>query len=83
LVGYFRNLAAGSFADASIVRVPGVVGRSAEFRPIASFLDSAGAHPSALLMQRDAGVGETTLWLAADRVLLRAELGRLMGASGQ
>src|SRR5262245_54344561 len=32
---------------------------------IAGFLDAAGAQPSALLMQGDAGVGKTTLWLAA------------------
>ncbi len=43
----------------------GVVSRSAEFRAIADFLTKVEARPTGLLMQGDAGVGKTTLWLAA------------------
>lgn len=42
-----------------------VVGRSYELRTIADYLVSAGAEPSALLIEGEAGVGKSTLWLAA------------------
>lgn len=42
-----------------------VVGRSAEFRAIADFLASVDTQPSGLLMEGEAGIGKTTLWLAA------------------
>ena len=43
----------------------GVVGRSAEFRGIADFLDSVNDQPAGLLVEGEAGIGKTTLWLAA------------------
>ena len=42
-----------------------VVGRSAEFRAIADFFTSVNDQPGGLLVQGDAGIGKTTLWLAA------------------
>jgi DNA-binding CsgD family transcriptional regulator len=44
--------------------VRGVVHRSAEFLAIANFLRSADVGPSGLLLEGDAGIGKTTLWLA-------------------
>jgi DNA-binding CsgD family transcriptional regulator len=43
----------------------GVVGRSAEFRAIADFLGSVNDQPAGLLVEGEAGIGKTTLWLAA------------------
>jgi DNA-binding CsgD family transcriptional regulator len=43
----------------------GVVARSAEFRAIADFLGSVNDQPAGLLVEGDAGIGKTTLWLAA------------------
>jgi DNA-binding CsgD family transcriptional regulator len=43
----------------------GVVGRSAEFRAIADFLASVTDQPTGLLVEGEAGIGKTTLWLAA------------------
>jgi DNA-binding CsgD family transcriptional regulator/tetratricopeptide (TPR) repeat protein len=42
-----------------------VVGRSYESQAITGFLESAGTQPSALLIEGEAGVGKSTLWLAA------------------
>jgi len=42
-----------------------VVGRSAEFRAIAAFFDSLYDRPAGLLIEGEAGIGKTTLWLAA------------------
>jgi DNA-binding NarL/FixJ family response regulator len=42
-----------------------VVARSADLGAIVSFLNSVDAQPSALLLEGEAGVGKTTLWLAA------------------
>ncbi|MDT5234766.1 MAG: hypothetical protein QOF47_753 [Mycobacterium sp.] len=42
-----------------------VVGRSAEFRAIADFLGSVNDQPKGLLVEGEAGIGKTTLWLAA------------------
>ncbi|MGV0873214.1 AAA family ATPase [Mycolicibacterium sp. XJ879] len=39
--------------------------RPAEEATVAEFLDSASSTPSALLIEGDAGIGKTTLWLAA------------------
>jgi DNA-binding NarL/FixJ family response regulator len=41
------------------------VGRSAEFRAIADFIASVSDQPTGLLIEGDAGIGKTTLWLAA------------------
>jgi DNA-binding CsgD family transcriptional regulator len=42
-----------------------VVGRRAELGAVADFLASLAAGPAALLLEGDAGIGKTTLWLAA------------------
>lgn len=42
-----------------------IVGRQAELQAVASFLDSLEARPAALLLEGEAGIGKTTLWLAA------------------
>jgi DNA-binding CsgD family transcriptional regulator len=42
-----------------------VVGRSDHIRAIARYLQSADAHSSALLIEGEAGVGKSTLWLFA------------------
>lgn len=39
--------------------------RPAEEAAVAEFLDSASSTPSALLIEGDAGIGKTTLWMAA------------------
>ncbi|WP_029117039.1 helix-turn-helix transcriptional regulator [Mycobacterium sp. URHB0044] len=39
--------------------------RPAEARAVAEFLTSAAVEPSALVVQGEAGIGKTTLWLAA------------------
>jgi DNA-binding CsgD family transcriptional regulator len=44
---------------------PGVVGRPAEFRAVAEFLRSAAEQPSGLVIEGEAGIGKTTLWLTA------------------
>jgi DNA-binding CsgD family transcriptional regulator len=41
-----------------------IVGREAELRVLAGFLDSVDARPAALLLEGEAGIGKTTLWLA-------------------
>src|ERR1700754_1628661 len=43
----------------------GVVNRSAEMRAIARFFSAVAALPSGLLLEGEAGMGKTTLWLAA------------------
>jgi len=42
-----------------------VIGRSVEFCALAKFLQSAGVQPSGLAIEGEAGIGKTTLWLAA------------------
>jgi DNA-binding CsgD family transcriptional regulator len=42
-----------------------VLSRTVEFRAIGNFLSSAGKGPSALVIEGEAGIGKTTLWLAA------------------
>jgi DNA-binding CsgD family transcriptional regulator len=42
-----------------------VVGRDAELRATARFLDSLAGHPQALVLEGEPGIGKTTLWLAA------------------
>jgi ATP/maltotriose-dependent transcriptional regulator MalT len=42
-----------------------VVSRSAEVREVGEFLAAASGEPSALLLEGEAGIGKTTLWLAA------------------
>ena len=42
-----------------------VIGRSVEFSALAKFLQSAGVQPSGLVIEGEAGIGKTTLWLAA------------------
>ena len=42
----------------------GVVERPAESRAVSEFLLSADRQPSGLVMEGQAGIGKTTLWLA-------------------
>jgi DNA-binding CsgD family transcriptional regulator len=42
----------------------GVIERPAEYRVVSDFLRSAATHPSGLVLEGEAGVGKTTLWLA-------------------
>ncbi|AFM15258.1 transcriptional regulator, luxR family [Mycolicibacterium chubuense NBB4] len=42
-----------------------VVGREAETAQIVDFLDAAAAAPTSLVIEGDAGIGKTTLWLFA------------------
>lgn len=42
-----------------------VLGRLAESEAIARFLESSSAHPAGLLFEGEAGIGKTTVWLAA------------------
>jgi DNA-binding CsgD family transcriptional regulator len=51
---------------AMIVAMAGAVGnRSVENRAVADFLIAADAQPSVLVIEGEAGIGKTTLWLAA------------------
>jgi hypothetical protein len=50
--------------DSSTVPV-GVVSRDAEAWAVADFLVPTSTEPSALVVEGEAGIGETTLWLAA------------------
>jgi DNA-binding CsgD family transcriptional regulator len=43
----------------------GVVSRPLEFRAVSEFLQSACVQPSGLIIEGEAGIGKTTLWLAA------------------
>jgi hypothetical protein len=43
----------------------GLVDRPTEFRGIAAFLQSAAERTSGLVIEGEAGIGKTTLWLAA------------------
>ena len=45
-----------------------VVGREAELGAVASFLDGVPAGPTALVVERQVGIGKTTVWLEAIRV---------------
>ena len=42
-----------------------VIGREAELRTAAAFLDALAVGPAAMLLDGEAGIGKTTLWLAA------------------
>lgn len=42
----------------------GVIERPAEFRTVVDFLECAASRPSAVVIEGEAGVGKTTLWLA-------------------
>ena len=43
----------------------GVISRSAEFRAVSEFLLSAELQPTGLVIEGEAGIGKTTIWLAA------------------
>ena len=43
----------------------GTAGRAAEARSVGKFLDRVRVQPSALFVDGEAGIGKTTLWLAA------------------
>jgi DNA-binding CsgD family transcriptional regulator len=45
--------------------VAALLGRPAESRAIADFLESVKSHPSAMVVEGEAGIGKTTVWLAA------------------
>jgi DNA-binding CsgD family transcriptional regulator len=45
--------------------MPAVVNRPLELRAIQEFLQSAAEQPSGLVIEGEAGIGKTTLWLAA------------------
>jgi DNA-binding CsgD family transcriptional regulator len=51
--------------DAGKTAVEALVGREAELAAIETFLDALPARPSALVIEGEAGIGKTTLWLAA------------------
>ena len=42
-----------------------MISRSAEFRAVSEFLLSAERQPTGLIVEGDAGIGKTTIWLAA------------------
>ncbi len=42
-----------------------VLSRPAELRAVTDFLDTAANAPSALIVEGEAGIGKTTIWLAA------------------
>ena len=42
-----------------------MISRSAEFRAVSEFLLSAERQPTGLVIEGDAGIGKTTIWLAA------------------
>ncbi|HYI14971.1 MAG TPA: AAA family ATPase, partial [Thermomicrobiales bacterium] len=42
-----------------------VIGRSGELSALGEFLDAASDHPAAVVIEGEAGIGKTTLWLAA------------------
>jgi hypothetical protein len=42
-----------------------IIGREAELRAVERFLDGLAAEPRALVLDGEAGIGKTTLWLAA------------------
>src|ERR1700739_2904952 len=61
-----RQVMCGVDLAAMIVIVAAGVGnRSVENRAVADFLIAAGVQPSVLVTEGEAGVGKTTLWLAA------------------
>src|SRR5207248_536236 len=62
---FFANRIQTDLLDAIIAGMVPVVGRSYELRAIADFLGSIGEQPSALVIDAEAGVGKSTLWLAA------------------
>ena len=41
-----------------------IVGREEELRSLRSFIDPAGRGPAALVLEGEAGIGKSTLWLA-------------------
>src|ERR1700752_1819864 len=45
--------------------MPAVVSRPLEFRAVTEFLRSASQQPSGLVIEGEAGIGKTTLWLSA------------------
>ncbi len=57
-------MAAKRFAECHHYGVGAAVGRSDELRTIADYLGATGAHPSALVIEGEAGIGKSTLWLA-------------------
>ncbi len=63
--------------------VGSVVGRSAEFRAIDAFINSATTSPAALVIEGEAGIGKTTLWLAAIEEARRRGYRILSAAVGQ
>jgi len=46
-------------------KLGGVVSRSGEADAVAAFLDATESHPSVLVIEGEAGIGKTTLWLGA------------------
>ena len=41
----------------------GVIGRDEELRPRSAFLDGLGTGPRALVIEGEAGIGKTAVWL--------------------
>ena len=62
--GHFHSLI-GLLPVRSASVSTGVIGRPVEFSALAKFLRSAGVQPSGLVIEGEAGIGKTTLWLAA------------------
>lgn len=61
----------------------GVGNRSVENRAVADFLIAAGAQPSVLIIDGEAGIGKTTLWLAAIEQARERGFRVLSAAAGQ
>jgi DNA-binding NarL/FixJ family response regulator len=61
----------------------GMGNRSVESRAVADFLIAAGAQPSVLVIDGEAGIGKTTLWLAAIEQARKRGFRVLSAAAGQ
>ena len=55
----------------------------AEERAVADFLTSASDRPAGLLLEGDAGIGKTTLWLTAIEQARERRVPSAVGASGR
>jgi len=60
-----------------------MVSRSAESRAVADFLAAASSQPAGLLIEGEAGIGKTTLWLAGVSQALEQGFGVLSARAGQ
>jgi DNA-binding CsgD family transcriptional regulator/tetratricopeptide (TPR) repeat protein len=61
----------------------GVISRSAEFRAVSEFLLSAELQPTGLVIEGEAGIGKTTIWLAAVNLARDRGFGVFSARAGQ